>query len=386
MKKMYFLLIALIAVSAAHAQTANAVVFTENGEKFTLYLNGEKQNETPQSNVKMKGLTGEFYQARVDFEDAKLGDFSNNNFAVQKGVEATYMIKLNKKGEYVMRFASQSEIASTSSAGSTSTAEDSEAKRIADVDDMAVEEKSQSTNTAVEIEDNNGGEEVVETTTTTTAKPAGDKSGEKVAVDMNVGGFNFGMNVEVSGDGDAVDMDTNVEETTTTKTTTTTSKNGVATTTTSGSTTNTKNGVTTTTKTGGTTTGKVTTSTTIKETPAKPVESPAKPKEDVVIVTSTSGCAKSMSASAFATAKKSVEDKGFDETRLSTAKTIVKANCMTAAQIKEMCDVFGFEETKLSFAKYAYDYCTDQESYYLVSETFGFSSSTDELNKYIESK
>ena len=359
MKKMYFLLIALITVSAAQAQTANAVVFAENGEKFTLYLNGEKQNDAPSSNVKMNGLTGEFYQARVDFEDAKLADFSNNNFAVQKGVEVTYMIKVNKKGEYVLRYASQAEISSTASSGSTTTAADSEAKRIADVDDVAVEEKIDDTHATIEVAGDVDDEQVVETTTTTTtSKPTG-KSGEKVAVGMNIGGVNMGVNIEVSEDGETMDMDTDVKETTVTKTTTTTTKTG-----------------TTTAKTGVTTTA---TKPAVKETPVQP-------KEDVVIVHSTSGCAKSMTASSFATAKKNVEDKGFDETRLSTAKTIIKANCMTAAQIKEMCDVFGFEETKLSFAKYAYDYCTDQESYYLVNETFGFSSSTDELNKYIESK
>ncbi|MFM9986130.1 MAG: DUF4476 domain-containing protein [Flavobacteriales bacterium] len=353
MKKMYFLLISLITVSAAQAQTANAVVFSENGEKFTLFLNGEKQNDSPMSNVKMKGLTGEFYQARVDFEDAKLADFSNNNFAVQKGVEVTYMIKVNKKGEFVMRYASQAEISSTASSGSTNTtAAESEAKRIADVDDAAVEEKIDDTHATIEVAGDVDDEQVVQTTTTTTtSKPTG-KSGEKVAVGMNIGGVNMGVNIEVSEDGESMDMDTDVKETTVTKTTTTTTKTGVST------------------------------------TASKPAvkETPVQPKEDVVIVTSTSGCAKSMTASSFATAKQNVEDKGFDETRLSTAKTIIKANCMTSAQIKEMCDVFGFEETKLAFAKYAYDYCTDQESYYLVNETFGFSSNTDELNKYIESK
>ena len=353
MKKMYFLLITLLTVSAAQAQTANAAVFSENGEKFTLYLNGEKQNDSPQSNVKMKGLTGEFYQARVDFEDAKLADFSNNNFAVQKGIEVTYMIKVNKKGEFVMRFASQAEISPSASVGSTSSATDDEAKRIADVDDIAVEDNVQDTDATISIDSDTGDKKVVQTTTTTTTtKPTTGKNGEKVAVGMNIGGVNMGVNIEVTEDGDAIDMNTDVEESTVTKTTTTTTKSG------------------TTTKTGVATTK-----------PAAP-----QPKEDVVIVTSTSGCAKSMTPTSFETAKKNVEDKGFDETRLSTAKTIIKANCMTSAQIKEMCDVFGFEETKLAFAKYAYDYCTDQESYYLVNETFGFSSSTDDLNKYIESK
>jgi len=56
----------------AQSLTADAVVYAENGEKFHLYLNGELMNEDPKTNLKLKGLTSEFYQARVDFVDASL--------------------------------------------------------------------------------------------------------------------------------------------------------------------------------------------------------------------------------------------------------------------------------------------------------------------------
>ena len=82
----------------------------------------------------------------------------------------------------------------------------------------------------------------------------------------------------------------------------------------------------------------------------------------------------------------SISSKGFDETKLSTAKQAVKANCMSVAQIKEVMSLFGFEETKLDFAKYAYEFCTDKNNYYMVGDAFSFSSSTDELNEFIESK
>ena len=47
---------------------------------------------------------------------------------------------------------------------------------------------------------------------------------------------------------------------------------------------------------------------------------------------------------------------------------------------------FGFEETKLEFAKYAYDFCTEKNKYYMVGDKFSFSSSKDELNEYLEGK
>ena len=69
-----FLLGALFSVQSF--SQVSAVVFSEAGEKFTVYLNGEKKNTTPQVNVKIQGLTSEFYQARIDFEDALLTDFT----------------------------------------------------------------------------------------------------------------------------------------------------------------------------------------------------------------------------------------------------------------------------------------------------------------------
>jgi hypothetical protein len=93
-----------------------------------------------------------------------------------------------------------------------------------------------------------------------------------------------------------------------------------------------------------------------------------------------------MDAASFGKAKQTIESKGFDDTRLSTAKQVAKANCLTTEQIVVIMKVFGFDETRLEFAKYAYDYCFDKNNYYTVSEGFTFDSSTEELNQYIETK
>jgi uncharacterized alpha/beta hydrolase family protein len=98
-KKITLVTISLLAFSSVFAQM-NAVIYSEAGEKFTLYLNGESMNSAPQSNIKLQNLTSEFYQARVDFQDATLADFSNNNFALHPGMEVTYQVKKNKKGEH----------------------------------------------------------------------------------------------------------------------------------------------------------------------------------------------------------------------------------------------------------------------------------------------
>ena len=100
----------------------------------------------------------------------------------------------------------------------------------------------------------------------------------------------------------------------------------------------------------------------------------------------TYGCAGGapMNEGDFSGAMSTINKEGFDETKLSTAKQIAEGNCMSAHQISEICKAFGFEETKLSFAKFAYKHCTEPQNYFKVNNVFGFSSSTDELNNYIE--
>jgi hypothetical protein len=393
MKKIFTLslLTALLVQVQAQAQTANAVVYSELGEKFTLYLNSEQQNDQPQSNVKVKGLTADYYQARIDFEDSKLPDFVNNNFAVQKGLEVTYVVKKNKKGEYVLRYHGESPV-SGSTATETSTAVNEDVKRISDVHneptDVAVKTNTQvgtqqqeGENIDMEISLNAPDMEEVKvktqvgattttttTNSTTTSKPATTNT-ENVSMGVNVGGVNMGVNfkVEETTTGDDVNLDMNVNESST-KTTTTTR------TTTSGTTAPTKP------------------STAVKPTtPTKPAPAPApKPKpeirEEVVVVGAVAGCTIPMSSSDFTKAKTTIAGKTFEDQKLSTAKTIAKANCLSAEQIKDLCNTFTFEDSKLEFAKYAYDYCSDKGNYYLINEVFKFSSSSDELDEFISSK
>lgn len=360
MKKLYMLFVAFFSVLYVNAQVASAVVFAELGEKFTLYLNGEKQNSSPQSNVKLTGLTGEFYQARVDFEDAANLDCSNNNFAVQKGVEVTYVIKKNKKGDYVLRFHSQSEIGS-STASSPAPAVEQETRRIAVVDDAEPQSAPESVtmNTNVSGTDMGAGTSTTVTKTTTTkttpaAKPASKpQTGENINIGMNVGGVNMGVNVNVTETGMDTDMEMDAGESHQVTTTTTTTRT--------------------------TTTG--TTSTQAVAKP-QPVAAPAPPPAPV----STGRCGTSMSSSSFASAKSNIESKSFEDSKLTVAKQMTKANCLTAAQIRDIMKLFSFEETKLDYAKYAYDFCYNQGDYYEVNDAFTFESSIDELNAFLESK
>ena len=359
MKNFTLFAICLLSILNASAQM-NAVIYSEAGEKFTLYLNGEAMNSAPQSNIKLQNLTSEFYQARVDFQDATLADFSNNNFALHQGMEVTYQVKKNKKGEYVLRFYTENPISST--ANNQSTNDNTAAKDFAVVDDgpdqPAATQTTQTTTTA----------------TTAPGKNTNQNTSGNVGMNINVDGVNMGVNVNIDENGNAtggnVGMNINVDG----------MNMGIN-----------MNVPTTNVQTSGTTTttttrsSSTTTNSTVPAHTTRPSE-PAQTQPSNATIVGNGNCTRSMDAASFGKAKQTIASKGFDDTKLSTAKQVAKANCLTTDQILEVMKIFGFEESRLEFAKYAYDYCFDQNNYYNVSQGFTFDSSTEELNEFIETK
>jgi hypothetical protein len=90
------------------AQKTNLILFTEANEKFTLNINGVKQNEVPKSNVKVEGLEANAVQAQVVFEGAIPP--LKQLIALEAGREMTFVIKKNNKGSYVFRMISNSDL------------------------------------------------------------------------------------------------------------------------------------------------------------------------------------------------------------------------------------------------------------------------------------
>lgn len=186
----------LIGGRAAFAQNSNAIIFTENGEKFTAILNGLRQNEKPETNVKIEGLNANFYKMKVIFDDAALGQ-KNFNMGIEPGTETTYVIKKNSKNEYVLRTMSMVPIAE---APPTSTG-----SSVVVYNPSAAPYTGETTVTQQT------------TTTTTSGTPAG--TGVSMGINMGEAGGNISMNV--SGFDDAGTMST--QQTTTVTTTTTSS-------------------------------------------------------------------------------------------------------------------------------------------------------------------
>ena len=90
-----------------------------------------------------------------------------------------------------------------------------------------------------------------------------------------------------------------------------------------------------------------------------------------------------MSNDEFEQLRASIDRQSFDDTQYTIAMQGIRNREMTSRQIAILMNAFTFESTKLDFAKQAYNYVIDKEKYYLVNNEFTFSSSIDELNKYL---
>lgn len=189
----------LFFAASVNAQSANAVFFSEFGETFTLFINGQAQNDEPAANVRVEDLTMDFAQVRVQFADMPAESFQGNA-GFERGQESTYIIKKNRKGNYVLRLHSFAPIAGGAASEVVETP--------APPTPPAVQPK---TETSVV-----GGETTTTTisTTTTTAKP------NKAGVQMQVPGGTVTIDMDVP------DMDVEVTETTTITTTTTSTSTG----------------------------------------------------------------------------------------------------------------------------------------------------------------
>jgi hypothetical protein len=92
-----------------------------------------------------------------------------------------------------------------------------------------------------------------------------------------------------------------------------------------------------------------------------------------------------MSAESFTALKNSINAQSFDSSKLNVAKQGIGSNNLTAAQVKELVALFGYDSSKLEIAKFAYGRTVDRNNYYQVSDAFTYSSSVDELTRYINS-
>ncbi|MDQ3051764.1 MAG: DUF4476 domain-containing protein [Bacteroidota bacterium] len=196
LRPLVLLTMLLILGNTMFAQNSNAIIFSENGEKFTAILNGLRQNENPETNVKIEGLNANFYKLKIIFDDTALGQ-KNFNLNMEPGTETTFIIKKNNKNEYVLRPMSMVPVAEAPPTTTGTTVITYNPNAAPYTGETTITEQTN--------------------TTTTTAAPAG--TGVSMGINVDDGGGNFSMNVS----GFEGTSTTNSQHTTTVTTTTTTS-------------------------------------------------------------------------------------------------------------------------------------------------------------------
>jgi hypothetical protein len=339
MKHILFVLFSVVFISVkAQTPSTSIVVFAQDGEKFWLVLDGVRQNDNPQANVKVSELTQEAYRLKIIFEDPKIKSI-DQNIATRWGVEGVpvdvnYVIRRNKK-KYVLRVSNVTELQPTQPAPVQSQTSSPN-----NIPQNSRNNAETATPTQTPTQNSSG---TVNTTVNTT-QGAG-TGGVTVNTNTNLPGINMNVNIQDPVMGENITMNVNttgLNTTSTTQTTTVSGSNG--------------NG------------GNVQT--------AAPSVAPAAPKP----------CTTPMSTQDFNNAANSIRNQSFAETQFNTARQITRNNCLSVAQVREIMKIFSFEANKLDFAKFAYDFTTDKRNYFMVSDEFSFSSSVDELNSFLEKK
>lgn len=90
-----------------------------------------------------------------------------------------------------------------------------------------------------------------------------------------------------------------------------------------------------------------------------------------------------MNSNIFNKLKYSVMNATFESDKLKIAKQGIFAHGVSSQQVLELIELFSFETNKIKLAKFAYQYTFDKPNYFLVNNGFTFSSSINELNKFI---
>ena len=332
------------------SQKSNLVFFAENGEKFTIVMNGLRYNEAPATNVKLTDLMPTTYKVKAIFQDPALGEVTKT-IQLQPYVEYTFNIRTKKTTVVgsVLKGAGNQVARDLNMKDSTNTKDDGKEQYVMRyVSEVPLQAPASAYppapqpvyNTQPVVVQQPG--TVTQTTTTTTrvngqqvqtAAPGG-------SVNMSVNdpdlGVNFNMNVGIPADA-VITSGGTVQQTTTTTY-------------------------------GG-----------------NPTYQQQQTTQQYVMpgYNGPIGCPWPMDQSSFSAASQTVSGQSFEDNKLQIAKQAFNSNCMTSAQVAQLMALFSFEDSKLDFAKFAYGHTYDLGNYYLVNNAFTFSSSVDNLNAFI---
>jgi hypothetical protein len=362
MKRLISSLTLILFALTCFSQYSLLTVFSEEGETFYLYVDGEKMNETPMSNINNIRLVNDYHRIKVVGASDRSISVSKNQGSRDMDdnyCRLTLCLKQNRSGKYKLRMTNFTPIPEEefySQQPDDNTGEvvyvEETTKPVTSVERKKVVRKSTTT-----TENSN-------VSVTVNAEKNSEKSGKSESVSMNLNvsedgnSASLSLNVSASGSssGKTVVTESSSEETVVINggTTTSTSITTEETITINGGTSNSSAGNTTV------------------------VESHPMPGYNGTI-----GCRNVIWDREMKDIKRTISDKFHDESRLSVAKDIVKRKCLQAKHVRDIMKLFDHEGTRLKFAKAAYANTYDQDNFYIVYNELDFDVSVNELKAFI---
>ena len=184
------IILSILLIQSMSSQNNNLVIYSQEGLRFTIMLNGISQNQQPETNVKVTGLNAPNYQVKVIFENNSL-DLNQSAYLMYGGAQSqntefSYAIE-NVKGKNKLKF-----------------------KSAAPIDGIAPTNDPQQT--IVIYNPVNSAETTTTTTTTNTTGTIG--NGGTTGISMN--GTGIGVNINVAGNTGISNSSTSTISTTTT--------------------------------------------------------------------------------------------------------------------------------------------------------------------------
>lgn len=373
MKHLLLLLTLFIGGLTYSQGTGDLAIYSNTGDKFYVVLNGIRQNDKPETNVKVVGLTDNYYSCKILS--------ANNNFTLEKNVIVkhdtliTYSI-IKKKDDYKLRFYSESSLGTATSIPDQSVV----TYHATDNPVTTVSTEGTPPQNTTNVNTNNTVTSTTTTTTIATTENVGTNTNLKngnntetvnlnVSITENGMGANVNMNVTGTGlEGENMNTNTNVTENGNTSVSTSTTTGG------NGTTTYYEETTVTTTTTSSSNNGEAFTSTNnnnnVTGTQTQQLNNnncyTSEDEVDAMV--------------------KQVKNEAFADDQQRVANIAAKNKCMNTAQIKRVAEAFSFSENQLNFLKAAYNNCSDKGNYYQLLEVLTFSSDKEELEKFINSK
>ncbi|GEM_PF-2208798 len=355
MKRLITSIALALSVLMGFSQYSLLTVFSDEGETFHLYVNGEMINSNPESHITNIMLIN-------DFNRIKVIGISEKELHVKKQLEAkdmdgnycrlTLCIKRNRSGKYKMKLTDFTPIPDIEF--------DKPQPEI-----VYVDRGTNNTNTTQS-------KRIVKTSTTTTGNTnvsftvnANNKSkGEEESVSMSI-------NVAEGNNSASVSFNVSASESSNGKTVITESSSEETITVNSGTTTSTQTTIEETTiiseETGDNSYNKTTT-----------IESHPMPEYNGTI-----GCRDVILDREMKQIKRAISAKNYDAARLLVAEDIVKKKCLQAKHVRDIIKMFDHDATRLDFAKMAYAHTYDQDNFYIVYNELDLDVNVDELKAFI---